>query len=122
MSLYDAIAESETGISKAKDGGISAAFCFSETLALFAGHFPERPILPGILQFEMVKYAAEKTYGCGFKIKSIAKSKFSAQLYPEEDISLVMTVKQENGLYQVKATLKREDKIAGKLNVILAEA
>jgi len=122
MSLYDELRNSEISISKKDQQHINAVFSFKKELDLFRGHFPGNPILPGIFQIEMVKYAIEKSYKCCLCIKSIKKTKFSSLIHPEKSVYLdIMINKKENNQLSVRATLSVDDAVAGKINLVLTK-
>lgn len=102
-----------------QDQEITATFCFSGNLDLFAGHFPGNPILPGIAQIEMVKLAVEQVRGNPFWIRSIRKTKFANLIHPDTPIHLSIRLTPVDDVFSVAATLKTEDKTAGKINLIL---
>ncbi len=101
------------------DQQITAQFCFSGDLDLFAGHFPGNPILPGIVQIEMVKFIVEQAHGNNFWIRSIKKTKFASLVQPDTPIHLSISLTPSDDALSVRATLKTEDKIAGKINLLL---
>ncbi|MCD4677914.1 MAG: hypothetical protein K8S18_18250 [Desulfobacula sp.] len=122
MSLYNDLKDSEISVLKKDNQHINAVFQFKESLDLFKGHFPGNPILPGIFQIEMVKYSLKKSFDTCLLIKSVKKTKFSSLIHPEKTVYLDITInKQENGLFNVKAVLRVDDTIAGKINLILTE-
>ena len=122
MSLYNDLKISEISILKKDPRHIASVFSFAKELDLFSGHFPGNPILPGIFQIEMVKYVLEKSYDKYLRIKSVKKTKFSALIHPEKKVCLDITInKEENNLFDVKAILRVEDLVAGKINLILTE-
>jgi len=102
-----------------QDQKITATFCFSGNLDLFAGHFPGNPMLPGIVQIEMVKFAVEQAQGNPFWIRSIRKTKFANLIHPDTPIHLSIRLTPVDDVFSVTATLKTEDKIAGKINLLL---
>ena len=122
MSLYNDLKISEISILKKDPRHIASVFSFAKELDLFSGHFPGNPILPGIFQIEMVKYVLEKSYDKCLRIKSVKKTKFSALIHPEKKVNLDITInKEENNLFNVKAILRVDDLVAGKINLILTE-
>ena len=122
MSLYRDLKNSEISISKKYHQHIQAVFRFKKELDLFKGHFPGNPILPGIFQIEMVKYSVEKSFDMCLSLKSVKKTKFSNLIHPEKTVYLdIMVKKEDNSLFNVKATLRVGDTIAGKINMILIE-
>jgi len=122
MSLYTDLKNSEISIVKKNNQKIHAIFQFKKELDFFKGHFPENPILPGIFQIELVKYALEKSFDIRLHIKSVKKTKFSSLISAEDSIMLDITINQEeNRLFNTKTILKVKDSIAGRINLILTE-
>ena len=122
MSLYTDLKNSEISVVKVTPQQIHAVFQFDGKLDLFKGHFPENPILPGIFQIEMVKYALEKSFGAGLNIKSVKKTKFSNLIHPEKNVELDIAINSEKtNLLAVKAVLRVDETIAGKINLVLTE-
>jgi len=122
MSIYTDLQNSEISIIKKNSQKIHAVFQFKKELDLFKGHFPGNPILPGIFQIEMVKYALEKSFDTILYIKSVKKTKFSSLIHPEKTITLDITMdSEENSLFNVKAILRSGDTVAGKTNLIFTK-
>lgn len=122
MSLYNDLKNSEISVLKKNSRQITAVFQFKKELDLFNGHFPGNPMLPGIFQIEMVKYAMEKIFNTCLRIKSVKKTKFSNLIHPGETVSLDISLnKEENNRFTVKAVLRTGDTVAGKINLVLTE-
>ena len=125
MSFYTEITQAEVNISKDQDTGVRAQFNFPQNLELFKGHFPANPILPGVAQIEMTRFAVETFFKKKVSIKKIKKTKFSSLIRPGTpvflDIQIVSVEPGDNGhdLITTRVTVHSDDKIAGKLNLIL---
>ncbi|MCP3940725.1 MAG: hypothetical protein GY710_04490 [Desulfobacteraceae bacterium] len=119
MNLYTDLKNSLVGNPDIQDQQITAQFCFSRDLKLFDGHFPKNPILPGIVQIEMVKFIVEQNLGDRFLIRSIKKTKFTNLIHPEVPIHLKIGLTPSDNTILARGTLKTEDKIAGKINLLL---
>lgn len=120
MNLYNDLKNSELYIKKETAQQTNAAFCFKKELDVFKGHFPGNPILPGIFQIEMVKYSLEKSLGLYLRVLSVKKTKFSNLIHPGKTVHInIMTTIKETRQFEVKATLRVGDLIAGKINIIL---
>ncbi len=50
-----------------------------------AGHFPGRPIVPGVLVLDRLLEAAEGQLGHALRVVGLAHAKFPAPLMPEEE-------------------------------------
>lgn len=49
------------------------------------GHFPGRPIVPGVVLLQCVVDAAERWLGRALSIRALPQAKFSSPLLPEQD-------------------------------------
>jgi len=57
-------------------------------LTHFAGHFPELPILPGVVQIDWAVYYARKYLNVNGEFKSMENVKFQAIVLPETNLTL----------------------------------
>jgi 3-hydroxyacyl-[acyl-carrier-protein] dehydratase len=74
-------------------------FRFAPDEPIFQGHFPGRPILPGVFQIEMARMAAEWATGRRLAIREIDKAKFVRPVLPGETIRLALRLEaREEGL------------------------
>lgn len=73
-------------------GAFRAEFRFDPALALFRGHFPGRPIVPGVLEIEAGRCAAESFTGTRYDILRVEKAKFSAPVTPGNEITAECTL------------------------------
>ena len=54
----------------------------------FAGHYPGRPVTPGVMLIDRAVKAAGDMLGCKVGLKGIKKVKFSSPVLPGETVSL----------------------------------
>ena len=52
------------------------------------GHFPGRPIVPGVVLLQCVLDEAERWLGTQLSVRTLPQAKFSAPLLPEQDAEL----------------------------------
>lgn len=52
------------------------------------GHFPGRPIVPGVVLLQCVLEEAERWLGHAVSVRALPQAKFSAPLLPEQDAEL----------------------------------
>ena len=52
------------------------------------GHFPGRPIVPGVVLLQCVLDEAERWLGKKLSVRQLPQAKFSAPLLPEQDAEL----------------------------------
>jgi 3-hydroxymyristoyl/3-hydroxydecanoyl-(acyl carrier protein) dehydratase len=77
---------------EAAANGCRAVFSFGKDLAVFAGHFPGQPIVPGIYLIEAVRLAAERSLGTAVRIRTVTDAKFSAIVRPEVEVTVDLTL------------------------------
>lgn len=85
-----------------RDGELEAVFVFPADLAVFSGHFPGRPIVPGVLEIELVRAALERFTGSPLRIVSVERAKFLREVKPGERIDLLLGFTSEGALLRVK--------------------
>lgn len=108
--LFKAISESSSDfrISECKEEA-GASFYFNDDFPGFDGHFPDFPILPGVVMLEMSMVLAEALSREDLKIINIAKAKFSKQSYPGDLIKGEVSMAFLKGLWQISARLSCND-------------
>jgi len=117
MALYQDVKDSMISFGKGdKENTLTGEFCFNENLNVFKGHFPSLPVLPGIMQLEMVQHVIKKNTGISYKIKSIKKAKFNSQIVPGETIKISLSFYPlEDDSVNVKAVVSVGEKTSGKI-------
>lgn len=95
------------------DGTASFEWRFPASDPVFAGHFPGQPLLPGIFQIEMTRFAAEVTLGRILEIREVVRAKFLRPILPAETIRLSLKLSEENSILQARATLVAGGQTAG---------
>ena len=101
------------GPTPAPDGSSLFEFKFSSNDFVFAGHFPGHPLLPGIFQIELVRFAGERLLGCSLQIREIVKVKFLRPILPEELIRLSLKLTEQTPMIDVRAGLLAGGQPAG---------
>ena len=94
-------------------------FSFAATDPTFAGHFPARPLVPGIFQIEMVREAAEWMLGDQLVIKTVGRAKFQRPILPGEIIQLEISLLDSAGVIQVRGAFSVVGEPAGDVMLTL---
>lgn len=78
---------------------------------VFQGHFPGAPVLPGVVQLEMVKAVLSKALEKPFALKEMSTCKFLEVLNPAEtpELTIQLQIKGEE-LLDVAATGRQGEK------------
>lgn len=108
------------GPQREADGSAVFEFRFPATDPVFAGHFPGRPILPGVFQMEMARVAAELVLGQKLIVHEIAKARFSRPILPDETVRLQLKLSEKDGLTHARAGLSVNGQAAGETILFLA--
>ena len=114
MSMCDSIAAARIGEPRQNpEGATVVEFKFDPADPTFAGHFPGRPILPGVFQLELTRVAAELALGCSLSVREIRKAKFQRPILPGEMIRLELKLSEQNGAIQAHADFFVDGRAAG---------
>ena len=95
--MREAIKQSAIGPATLTETAAKQSFNFAADFIGFEGHFPDYPILPGVLQNLIAQIVAEQFVGRALRVKSIQRAKFSRQLKPDEQIDVEVNCSEENG-------------------------
>ena len=76
-------------------GQMELEVVFGSEEPFFEGHFPGRPVTPGVMLIDRGVAAAGKTLGRNVVPKSIRKVKFSNPVLPDETVRLKMDRRDE---------------------------
>jgi len=103
----------------AADGSAIFEFCFRANDPVFAGHFPSRPLLPGVFQLEMARVAAESILNCPLAVREVSKAKFQRPILPDEIVRLELKLSELNGAIQARANFFVGGQPAGETILLL---
>jgi 3-hydroxymyristoyl/3-hydroxydecanoyl-(acyl carrier protein) dehydratase len=104
---------------KNAEGANVFEFRFGVGDTAFAGHFPNRPLLPGIFQLEMTRAAAESVLGCPLAVREISKAKFQRPILPDEIVRLELKLSEADGAIQARANFSMGGQPAGETILLL---
>jgi 3-hydroxymyristoyl/3-hydroxydecanoyl-(acyl carrier protein) dehydratase len=64
---------------------------FSADEAFFVGHFPGRPVVPGVIMIEGLIALIEKTTASRRLLSHVDEAKFRSEAHPNDELTYVMT-------------------------------
>lgn len=70
---------------------------FSESSGLFQGHFPDFPLLPGVIQIDLVISLVQRHLNPSFSFKGFKNVKFFRPIFPETKVQLRVQLDIESG-------------------------
>lgn len=95
-------------------------FRFPAADPTFAGHFPTRPLLPGIFQVEIARYAAELVARRPLRLREVIKAKFLRPILPEETLRAELKLAAKPDMLHVRAGFSVLGQLAGETILLLA--
>lgn len=114
MNVRDSIATARlSGPQPQSDGSMLFEFRFPANDPTFAGHFPTRPLLPGVFQLEIACYAAELTRNEPLQVLEITKAKFLRPIIPDETVRVELKLAEKTDTIQVRASFSVTGQAAG---------
>lgn len=66
------------------------------------GHFPGRPIVPGVVLLDQAIAAAERWLGRPLRIASLTQAKFTRPLLPEQSATLALALANEELRFEIR--------------------
>ena len=73
-------------LSEIAEGIVTARFLFSDGFIGFQGHFPGRPVLPGVCKIQAVMVIMQTWYKRKIKLKEIISAKFFSTVTCREEL------------------------------------
>ena len=97
------------------ENGFVGRFRFPGDLEIFAGHFPGRPLVPGIFLIEAARCAAERVLETPLRMERIKDAKFTAEVGPDQDVFVEGTFGDAGA---VQAEVRAGDAVAATLKLV----
>lgn len=80
---------------KSSENTFSATIVINENHAIFEGHFPQNPVVPGVCMLQMVKDLMEDELHKSIQLQSIGNVKFTAVVNPAQNPELDIKISYE---------------------------
>lgn len=123
MTMQDSIRRArQAGPQINADGSAHFEFCFPADDPTFAGHFPHRPLLPGVFQLEIVRSAAEAVLAQPLFVREIVKAKFLRPIIPTEIVRVELKLTEKPDTIQARASFSVTGQPAGEAILHLARS
>ena len=84
--LMQEIKQCMAGLAETKKGEVTARFLFPAEFIGFQGHFPGKPILPGVCKIQAVMVMLQAWEKRDIRLKEIVSAKFLSPVSAEEEI------------------------------------
>ena len=121
MTMLDSIRAARLGEPQSSpDGTAVQEFRFPASDAVFAGHFPGHPLLPGIFQIEMARGVAESALQTSLRVRVVIKAKFLRPIIPGETVRVELKCNEKADTIFVRARLTVIGQSAGDIMLDVA--
>lgn len=100
------------------DGGLAAQIKIDPGHEVFKGHFPGKPVMPGVCMIQIIKELTERALNRELFLSVASNVKFMAIIDPETnpDLRLELAIAEEDGTVKVRNTTSYGDTVALKLS------
>ena len=100
------------------DGKFILPFTILKTSHVFEGHFPQQPILPGVVMVEVLKRAVRMAIGQEVQLVEAGNFKFLKMIDPTvlSTAELNFSISDNDGIWKVKAHISNGTDIYFKAN------
>lgn len=87
---------------------------------LYNGHFPHRPVTPGVMLMQLFKEEAERICGANLQLEKAVNVKFMAVVDPNEDENLILetSLEETGNEVMLKGVAKHKGAISLKINAV----
>ncbi len=99
---------------KTKDNGVVAGIIFNKEHKVFDGHFPGNPVVPGVVQVQVMKDLLENALQTELFLKSTKSIKYLNVINPLESGEVLFDItfeKQPDNTCKVKCIVKTESQV-----------
>ena len=109
---------------KIEDSIVNASIKINKEHAVFDGHFPENPVMPGVCMIQIIKELTEQALNVELFMQKANNIKFMALINPNENsnLDLALTINREEDIVKVKNSTKFRDtealKFSGTFKII----
>ena len=108
-------------VENVSEGKYKAVVLLNNQHAVFKGHFPGNPVMPGVCMMQIIKELSQEIVGSSLLMKSASNVKFMAIINPDKNPKLELELEISGDLaseIKVKNTTVFEETVALKLTNI----
>ncbi len=102
------------------DGVHSTTLRINNQHELYKGHFPDRPVTPGVILMQLFKEEAERVSKTNLQLDKASNVKFTAVVDPNCDDLLILksSIEEDQGMITLKGTAENNNNIAIKIQAV----
>ncbi len=99
-------------VSKQEDGAILFHISLRPDCTVYEGHFPGKPISPGVCNIQMIKECAEQVAGKSLLLNNLQQCRLTTLVTPVQhpQVEVMISLEEKEDAYKLRATIgKGED-------------
>lgn len=99
---------------------IKAAILLNVNHEVYKGHFPGQPVVPGVIQIQILRELSEKAFGRKLFIGEVSSAKYLNMIVPgDKPIIVEIGSKPIDDGYRINGVIKNEEHIFSKIKMRL---
>ncbi len=102
-----------------KDHGITAEIKFDKNFIGFIGHFPDNPVLPGVIIIKVMTQMYELFNNKRYVLSQIKQAKFIEPVLSDTTVSIFIKSDKNPDGVRLDGKMVRTDKIIAKISLVL---
>jgi len=102
-----------------QESGITTLVNFNQNFIGFIGHFPNNPILPGVIIIKIMTRMYELYNHKNFTLSQIKQAKFIEPISADSLVSFFVKSNIEKGFIKLNGKVLKSDKVISKISLIL---
>lgn len=121
--MKDAIRECMRGVTTGPEGVLRASFCFPASFCGFQGHFPAKPVLPGVCTILAAVVLLEEGSQTPLELREVVTAKFLATIPPEATVEFeCRPVELRDSERKIRAVARCSEQRVADLTLLVAQA
>ena len=99
---------------------VEASILLNPKHQVYKGHFPEQPIVPGVIQVQLLRELLEQALNKKFIIKEVVSAKYLNIIIPDDKLLVVeLTFKPFEDGFKLNGVIKNDERIFCKVKMIV---
>ncbi len=108
----------------ADDNTINVSITINPDHKIFKGHFPDQPVVPGVVQLQIIKELLEDFFSNPLMLTKVTQIKYLVPVIPDEEVVIEVKISikdQEGDLIKVDAIIGNKETIYTKAKLGFAQ-
>ncbi len=102
-----------------KDETLNAKIKFTEDFIGFDGHFPDNPVLPGVVMIRVIITMFELFKGREYQLLEIKKTKFSEPVSSGENVFFSVKADEHSDVIKLSGKVIKSEKTVAKISLVM---